>query len=92
MNFKFSTIIFFVSLSITALSQKTLELKDVVGSRIFAQKSVTGLRSLNDGLHYTTHEEGKRIIKYSYKTGTQVEILFDLSKIENICYKFSLTT
>lgn len=83
MNIKYSTILLFVSISLTALSQKTLELKDVVGSRIFAQKSVTGLRSMNDGLHYTTHEEGKKIIKYSYKTGTQVEILFDLSKIEN---------
>jgi len=83
MNFRQTIILLLVSFSLTAFSQKKIELKDVVGSRTFAQKSVSGLRSMNDGLNYTTQEEGNKIVKYSYKTGTQVEVLFDLSKIEN---------
>jgi len=83
MNIRYSIIFLLVSLSLTAFSQKRIELADVVGSRTFAQKSVSGLRSMNDGLSYTTQEEGKKIVKYSYKTGTQVEVLFDLTKIEN---------
>jgi dipeptidyl-peptidase-4 len=83
MNFRYSIILLLVSISLTVFSQKSLELTDVVGSRNFAQKSVSGLRSMNDGLNYTTQEEGKKIVKYSYKTGMQVEILFDLTKIEN---------
>jgi dipeptidyl-peptidase-4 len=83
MNIRYSIILLLVSLSLTVYSQKRIELTDVVGSRTFAQKSVSGLRSMNDGLNYTTLEESKKIVKYSYKTGTQVEVLFDLSKIEN---------
>lgn len=83
MNIRHSIILLLVSLSLTTFSQKKIELKDVVGSRTFAQKSVSGLRSMNDGLNYTTQEEDKKIVKYSYKTGTLVEVLFDLSKVEN---------
>lgn len=71
-----------ISISLTAFSQKKIELTDVVGKRLFNQKNVAGLRSMKDGLYYTTQENGNKIVKYSYKTGTQVEILFDLSKIE----------
>jgi dipeptidyl-peptidase-4 len=83
MNFRNILFALLVILSLPAISLKRIELTDVVGSRNFAQKSVSGLRSMNDGLNYTTLEEGKKIVKYSYKTGTQVEVLFDLSKIEN---------
>jgi dipeptidyl-peptidase-4 len=60
-----------------------LELKDAIGYRTFAQKSISGLRSTNDGLNYTKKDESNKIVKYSYKTGDQVEVIFDLSKIEN---------
>ncbi len=83
MNIRLSFILLLVSVSLAALSQKKIELKDVVEGRIFTQKSVSGLRSMNDGLNYTIQEGGNKIVKYSYKTGTQVEVLFDLSKIEN---------
>lgn len=71
-----------VSVSITAFSQKKIELKDVVSSPVFSAKTVTGLHSMNDGLYYSTLEDNK-IIRYSYKTGDKVDVLFDLSKIEN---------
>ena len=72
-----------LSISITAFSQKKIELTDVTGSPTFSSKTVSGLRSMNDGLHYSTLEEGSKIIRYSYKTGDKVDVLFDLSKIEN---------
>ena len=87
MNIRLSLLLLLVSISLTAFTQKKIELKDVAGSRTFAQKSVSGLRSMNDGLYYTTQEEGNKIVKYSYKTGTQVEVLFDLSKLENPAFK-----
>ncbi len=83
MIFRLSLILLLVSISATVFSQKKIELKDVIASRTFAQKSVYGLRSMNDGLYYTVKEEGNKIVKYSYKTGQKVEVLFDLSKVEN---------
>ena len=82
MRIKKSLILVLISISLTAFSQKKIELNDVVGRRLFVQKNVTGLRSMNDGLNYTTLENNTKIVKYSYKTGNQVEVLFDLSKIE----------
>jgi dipeptidyl-peptidase-4 len=83
MNIRSGLLLLLVSISLTVFSQKKIELKDVVSSRMFSPKSVSGLRSMNDGLHYTTKEEGNKIVKYSYKTGEQVEVMFDLSKTEN---------
>ena len=87
MKIRISLLLLLVSISLAAFSQKKLELKDVVSSRIFSQKSVIGLCPMNDGLHYTTKEDGNKIVKYSYKTGEKVDVLFDLSKIENAGFK-----
>ena len=83
MRIKISSVVLFVIFSLSAFSQKKIELSDVIGKQIFIERSVTGLRSMNDGLYYTTEENRNKIVKYSYKTGTQAEVLFDLSKIEN---------
>ncbi len=82
MKIRIKLILVLVTISLAAFSQKKIELKDVVGSRIFMPKSITELRSMNDGLSYTTREDNK-IVKYSYKTGEKTDVLFDLSKIEN---------
>lgn len=66
-----------------SFAQKKITFDDVVSKGTFQAKSVNGLRSMNDGIHYTTLEnEGTQIVKYSYKTGEKVEVLFDLKKIE----------
>lgn len=75
-------VLFLISVSITAFSQKKIELKDVVKDRIFSHKTISGLRSMNDGLTYSTLENGTQIVKYSYKTGHKVETIFDLAKIK----------
>jgi dipeptidyl-peptidase 4 len=48
----------------------------------FRAETVRGLRSMNDGEHYTTLDGRTRIIKNSYKTGQMTEVLFDLSKVD----------
>lgn len=83
MNIKKYLVLLLASISITAFSQKKIELKDVIENRIFISKTVSGLHSMNDGLNYTTKENDGKIVKYSYKTGGKIEVIFDLSKVEN---------
>lgn len=61
----------------------------------FYAKSVGGLRSMNDGLHYTVLEDGN-IVKYAYKTGEKVsrlvnaeDLKLDDKKIKINAYEFS---
>jgi dipeptidyl-peptidase-4 len=71
------------------LCAQQLTLEDVVIKRIYAQKSVNGLASLNDGLNYTTLENaGKELVKYSYKTGEKVATLLDVTQLKNDSLKF----
>lgn len=51
---------------------KELTLYDIWGSGAFAQKSINGLESMNDGDYFTTIEKykfGQCIVRQSYKTG-----------------------
>jgi dipeptidyl-peptidase-4 len=75
----------FILLAGNAFSQetKTISLEDAIQSRKFSPAGLYGLRSMNDGLHYTV-KEGGRIEKYSYKTGEKVETLFDATEVEGI--------
>ncbi len=69
--------------------QKQLSLNDFFVDGTFGTKGVYGLRSMNDGEHYTVLEgNGSRIVKYSYKTGLPTETLLDLSQIENCPVKY----
>ena len=47
----------------------------------FYAKSVGGLRSMNDGLHYTVLEDGN-IVKYAYKTGEKVSRLVNAEDLK----------
>jgi dipeptidyl-peptidase-4 len=87
MKIRSGLILLLILISISAFSQKRIELNDVVGKKLFIQKSIPGLRSMKDGVNYTTEENGTKIVKYSYKTGNKVEDLFDLSKVENPGFK-----
>ena len=61
----------------------------------YRAKTVSGIKSMNDGEHYTLLQNNKLIVKYSYKTGQAVDTIFDasttkLNKIEQIRgYEFS---
>lgn len=65
-------------------AQKQLTLEDFFVDGTFRTKGVYGLRSMNDGEHYTVLENnGTRIVKYSYKTGLPVATLLDLKTQED---------
>ncbi|HAX97114.1 MAG TPA: S9 family peptidase, partial [Prolixibacteraceae bacterium] len=74
---------FLVFIPFILSAQKQITLEDIFVNGTFNQKSVQGLRSMNDGNHYTVMENGARVVKYSYQTGQKVSEVFDLSSIAN---------
>ncbi|MDR2125349.1 MAG: S9 family peptidase [Prevotellaceae bacterium] len=68
-----------------APNKKNVTLKDILVNRIFAQKSISGLRSTNDGEHYTK-VENNILSKYRYDTGELVENIVIFQNL-NLQYK-----
>ncbi len=56
---------------------KEITLEDIFKNRVFTEKTVSGLKSMNDGEHFTIIENGNQIAKYSYKTGDIVGVIFN---------------
>ena len=67
-----------LTLAAYAQGGKPLTLKDVV-TGTFRVENIYGVIPIpGDGEHYSQmNAEGTQIIKYSFKTGKQVEVLFD---------------
>lgn len=58
--------------------KKEISMADIWRKGSFSQESVSGFRSMNDGLHYTILEKkdaGNQLSKYSYATGEFVEAI-----------------
>jgi len=75
-----------LSLSIGLISiaqQKSLQLEDFVVHKTFKEKTIEGVNSMNDGIHFSSLKDGNRIVKYSYKTGAEVATLFDLKFVKD---------
>ncbi|MBL4656697.1 MAG: DPP IV N-terminal domain-containing protein, partial [Flavobacteriales bacterium] len=56
-----------------------ITLEHIHKKRTFSQKSVYGMRSMNDGVHYTTKEnrdDESFIVKFKYETGEAVDTIF----------------
>ena len=74
-----SVILLLLLLSTVVHSQtKTITLNDIYSSNTFRSNSVYGIRSMNDGEHYTTLENGMHVVRYAYQTGKVVDTLFSL--------------
>ena len=72
---------------ILAQSGKPLDLKEVVDGKFSAQ-TVRNVMPMNEGEFYTQmDEDGTKIIKYSFRTGKQVEVLFDISTARDCPFK-----
>jgi len=56
---------------------KEITLDDIFKKDVFRENSVYGIRSMNDGEHFTTIEKGKKITRYSFKTGEMSDVLFN---------------
>lgn len=57
--------------------QKTPTLDEIVGGRFYARGAGSGMRSMTDGLHYTSiSQRGDALLRYSFATGQLVDTLF----------------
>ncbi|MEF8985049.1 MAG: DPP IV N-terminal domain-containing protein, partial [Bacteroidales bacterium] len=72
---------------------KKITLDDIYKEHKFRQKSVQGLRSMQDGIHYTVLEDRSAIVKYSYKSGQAIDTLLNLDNYQDLStigrYEFS---
>lgn len=74
---------------LTAMAQtgKALDLKDINSGK-FRPEGIRNVVPMNDGEHYTQmNSDGTQIIKYSFKTGAQVEVLFDVATARECDFK-----
>jgi dipeptidyl-peptidase 4 len=78
-----SLLICIFSFSVFALEKKQLSLEDFVTNSTFKAATVSGVISMNDGIHFTSLKDDNQIIQYSYKTGEQVAVLFDLKSVSD---------
>ena len=71
-----------------AQGKKALTLEEVVGGAFYPE-NIRGVTPIpGDGEHYSQmNAEGTQIIKYSFKTGEQVEVLFDAATARECPFK-----
>ena len=76
------------SITMFAQGKKALELKDVVTGQ-FRPENIYGVIPIpGDGEHYSQmNAAGTQVIKYSFKTGEQVEVLFDAATARECKFK-----
>jgi len=81
---RITTIFIAISLVISGFTQEAnkITLEDLFVNKTFDQKTVTGLRPMNDGEHYTTMANNSRIVKNSYENGEALKIIFDLFQLK----------
>ncbi|MDQ1769376.1 prolyl oligopeptidase family serine peptidase [Labilibaculum sp. A4] len=81
----FCILMCFGFLSFSQTENQKISMEDLMLNGTFSQKSVQGLLSMKDGIHYTTLEEGgTKIVKYSYATGKVVDTLLNLNQIKDV--------
>ena len=72
----------FISLIVSAQSNQKITLEDLFVKGTFRTQPVDEFVSMNDGEHYTTLDNsGTRIVKYSYRTGREVDVVFDITTV-----------
>tara|TARA_R110002096_G_scaffold136909_7_gene289844 strand:+ start:26007 stop:28244 length:2238 start_codon:yes stop_codon:yes gene_type:complete len=67
------------------IEKKKISLSDIWKTYEFNPESVRGLRSMNDGLHYTVLERGEKgnqLVKYNYKSGKKMATLIDATDLK----------
>lgn len=71
----------------TMTGQQKLELNDIVSGK-FTPENIQGVIPMPDGEHYTQMNADKtQIIKYSFRTGEEVEVLFDVNTARECSFK-----
>ena len=80
-------LIFVVLPLLSQIQYKEITLDDIYRDQVFSVRNVSGIRSMNDGVHYTVSYRGREIQKFSYKTGSRVETLFSMNEIEDPAFR-----
>ena len=70
--FRITIVILIIFNTSLVWSQSAITLEDIWTSRKYSSEDVYGIRSLNDGEHYTLLEDGE-VEKYNYETGDPIE-------------------
>lgn len=89
MKYKINLFLLFCLLTSFSFAQNKAEeftLNDIVKGKFYA-KSVYGLMSMNNGVNYTTLNNRKSIVEYSYKTGDKVKTIFNLDNFKSLKIK-----
>jgi dipeptidyl-peptidase-4 len=69
--------LFIVPLNLSSqVKQGIITLDDIYKNYSFFPNSIDNLRSMNDGLFYTTLEQGNSITRWSYATGEKADVIF----------------
>lgn len=72
---------------VPAQGSKALDLKEITSGK-FRAEGIQGVIPMADGEHYTQmNAEGTQIIKYSFRTGQQVKVVFDVAKARECTFK-----
>jgi len=69
-------------MAIQAQDNSKITLADLWKKGTFNSQGVRGLRSMDDGNHYTTLEKGRMIVKHSYETGESVDTLINVNTLD----------
>jgi dipeptidyl-peptidase 4 len=68
-------------ISYSQTSRRDITLNNIYREGTFSMNTVSGLRSMNDGIHYTTMHGGREVRKFRYDTGEPVEVVFSVNDI-----------
>ncbi|NOZ48221.1 MAG: S9 family peptidase [Chlorobi bacterium] len=87
-NLLFLFIVFFSFINLYSQTEKPkITLEDLWKKYTFYPSSVYGLRSMNNGLYYTTIDKASEINKYSYKTGKKVSTILNINELDTAVIK-----
>lgn len=69
------------------VEKKNLTLEDIWAGSTLRPATVSGLRSMNDGMHYTSFvviDKVPAVAKFKYATGEQVTVLFNEKELKDV--------
>jgi dipeptidyl-peptidase-4 len=78
-------ILTFIVIAPVVAQKKQVEITDIWKNYAFYSRTVNGVRSLNNGVNYTSlvkAEKGNNIVKYSYSKKGEGEVLVDNNKLK----------
>jgi dipeptidyl-peptidase-4 len=86
--FVLQLLLFIIPIAAFAQGPKNITLEEIYLHSTFQHKTISGLRSMADGLHYTTLQNRTKVVKYAYESGKEVAVLIDVVALENCPVRF----